>query len=123
MPVRTVVERGLKEKRSVAFALAWPGWNRGAATAELAVETLESYRECYRPIADLAGMAREFDAAGPLEVVVASAMSESLCSGSYARAVGKLVAGDLASAWDAIVLIGRQETSRPASRAATAAFA
>jgi len=29
----------------------------------------ESYRERYRPIADLAGMTREFAAAGPLEIV------------------------------------------------------
>jgi hypothetical protein len=69
MPVRTVVEHGPKDKRSVAFSLDWPGWNRGEKTAELALETLESYRARYRPIADLAGMAREFDAAGPLEVV------------------------------------------------------
>jgi hypothetical protein len=69
VPVRTVIERGPKEKRSVAFALDWPGWNRGAKSADLALETLESYRERYRPIADLAGMAREFDAAGPLEIV------------------------------------------------------
>ena len=69
MPVRTVIERGPKDKRSVAFGLDWPGWSRGAKTAELALETLESYRERYRPIADLAGMAREFDAAGPLEIV------------------------------------------------------
>jgi hypothetical protein len=69
MPVRTVIERGPKDKRSVAFSLDWPGWNRGAKSAELALETLESYRERYRPIAELAGMAREFDAAGPLEVV------------------------------------------------------
>jgi len=69
MPVRTVIERGPKGKRSVAFALDWPGWNRGAKSVDLATETLESYRERYRPIADLAGMAREFDAAGPLEIV------------------------------------------------------
>ena len=69
MPVRTVIERGPKGKRSVAFALDWPGWSRGAKTAELAAETLESYRVRYRPIAALAGMEREFDAAGPLEVV------------------------------------------------------
>jgi len=67
--VRTVIERGPKDKRSVAFSLDWPGWSRGAKTAELALETLEAYRERYRPIADLAGMARAFDAAGPLEVV------------------------------------------------------
>ena len=69
MPVRTVVEHGPKEKRSVAFSLDWPGWSRGAKTGELAVETLEAYRERYRPVASLAGMAREFAAAGPLEVV------------------------------------------------------
>ena len=69
MPVRTVIEHGPKDKRSVAFSLDWPGWNRGEKTAELALETLEAYRARYRPIADLAGMAREFDAAGPLEVV------------------------------------------------------
>jgi hypothetical protein len=69
MPVRTVIERGPKDKRSVAFSLDWPGWSRGAKTAELARETLESYRERYRPIAELAGMAREFDAAGPIEIV------------------------------------------------------
>ena len=69
MPIRTIIERGPKGKRSVAFALDWPGWNRGAKTPELALETLESYRQRYRPVADLAGMASEFDAAGPLEIV------------------------------------------------------
>jgi hypothetical protein len=69
MPVRTVIERGPKGKRSVAFSIDWPGWSRGAKTAELALEMLESYRERYRPVAGLAGMAREFDAAGPLEIV------------------------------------------------------
>jgi hypothetical protein len=69
MPVRTVIERGPKGKRSVAFSLDWPGWSRGAKSAELALETLESYRERYRPVAALAGMAGEFDAAGPLEIV------------------------------------------------------
>jgi hypothetical protein len=69
MPVRTVVERGTKGKRAVAFSLDWPGWSRGAKTPELAVETLEAYRERYRPVAQLAGLAREFDAAGPVEIV------------------------------------------------------
>jgi len=67
--VRTVVERGPKGKRSVAFGLDWPGWSRGGRSAELALETLESYRERYRPVAVLAGMVREFDAAGSLEIV------------------------------------------------------
>jgi hypothetical protein len=69
MPVRTVTEHGTKDKRSVAFSLDWPGWSRGAKTAGLALETLESYRERYRPVAFLAGMGAEFDAAGPLAVV------------------------------------------------------
>jgi hypothetical protein len=69
MPVRTVTEHGTKDKRSVAFALDWPGWSRGAKTAEDALATLEAYRARYRPVAELAGMATEFDAAGPLEIV------------------------------------------------------
>jgi hypothetical protein len=69
MPVRTVIEHGTKDKRSVAFSLDWPGWSRGARSAAVALETLESYRDRYRPIAVLAGMGPEFDAAGPLEVV------------------------------------------------------
>ena len=69
MPVRTVVERGPKGKRAAAFSLEWRGWSRGAKTPEGALETLESYRDRYRPIADLAGMLPEFDAAGSLEIV------------------------------------------------------
>jgi hypothetical protein len=68
MPVRTVVERGPKGKRTVAYAIEWPGWSRGAKTAELALDTLESYRPRYRPVADLAGMGGEFEAAGPLAI-------------------------------------------------------
>ena len=69
MSVRTVIERGPKAKRAVAFGLDWPGWSRGGKTPELALETLESYRDRYRVVAELAGMAAEFDAAGPLEIV------------------------------------------------------
>src|SRR3954468_23270865 len=69
MPPRFLVDRGPKGKRAVAFGVDWPGWSRGARSTELAVETLESYRERYRPVAGLAGMASEFDAAGPLEIV------------------------------------------------------
>lgn len=69
MPVRTVLERGPKGKKTVAFAVDWPGWSRGAKTPELAVELLESYRPRYRPVAVTAGMVKEFDASGPLAVV------------------------------------------------------
>jgi hypothetical protein len=69
MPVRTVIEHGTKDKRSVAFSLDWPGWNRGAKSAQAALETLEAYRPRYRKVAELAEMGPEFDASGPLEVV------------------------------------------------------
>lgn len=68
-PVRTVVERGPKGNKAVAFAVDWPGWARGAKTPELALELLESYRGRYRPVAVAAGLAEEFDAARPLQVV------------------------------------------------------
>ena len=68
MPVRTVLQRGPKGKKTAAFAVDWPGWSRGAKTPELALEVLESYRERYRPISVAVGMADEFDAAGPLKV-------------------------------------------------------
>jgi hypothetical protein len=69
MPVRTVIERGPKGKRAVAFSLDWLGWSRGAKTAELALETLEAYRARYRPVAAIAQLSSEFDAAGPIEIV------------------------------------------------------
>lgn len=69
MPVRTVVQQGPKGKKAVAFAVDWPGWSRGAKTADMAIEVLESYRERYRPIAVAAGLGKEFDATGPLQVV------------------------------------------------------
>lgn len=69
MPIRVVLERGPKDKKSVAFAVDWPGWSRGAKTADAAIETLEAYRERYRPVAVNAGLGKEFDGAGPLEVI------------------------------------------------------
>jgi hypothetical protein len=69
MPIRTVLERGPKAKRAVAFAVDWPGWSRGAKTTEEALETLESYRERYRPVAVGADLGHEFDGAGSLDIV------------------------------------------------------
>lgn len=68
MPVRTVLERGPKGKKVVVFAVDWPGWSRGAKTPEQGLEVLESYRDRYRPVAAAAGLARDFKAAGPLEI-------------------------------------------------------
>jgi hypothetical protein len=69
MSVRTVVQHGPKDKKVAAFAIDWPGWSRGAKTAPEAVELLEAYRNRYRPIARIAGLETEFDAAGGLEIV------------------------------------------------------
>ena len=69
MQTRTVVQHGPKDKKVAAFAIDWPGWSRGAKTGPGAVELLEAYRDRYRPVAGLAGLASEFDATGPLEIV------------------------------------------------------
>jgi hypothetical protein len=69
MSVRVIIERGTKGNRVVAFAVDWPGWSRGAKTADQAVETLESYRERYRPVTVAADMAEQFDAEGPFETI------------------------------------------------------
>jgi len=69
MPIRVVLERGPKAKKFAAFAVDWPGWSRGAKTADEALETLAAYRERYRPVAVLAGLGPELDDAGPLDVV------------------------------------------------------
>lgn len=69
MVVRTVIQRGPKEKKVAAFAFDWPGWSRGAKAPDAAVELLEAYRDRYRPIARIAGLKAEFDRAGPLKIV------------------------------------------------------
>jgi hypothetical protein len=69
MVVRTVIQRGPKEKKVAAFAIDWPGWSRGAKAPDAAVELLEAYRDRYRPIARIAGVEAEFDRAGALEIV------------------------------------------------------
>jgi hypothetical protein len=69
MSIRVVLERGPKAKKFVAFALDWPGWSRGAKTADVALETLATYRDRYRPVAERAGLGRAFDEAGSFDVV------------------------------------------------------
>jgi hypothetical protein len=68
MSIRTVIERGPKGKRCVAYALDWPGWSRGAKSPDEALETFEAYRARYRPVARHAGLGPELDAAGDLEI-------------------------------------------------------
>jgi hypothetical protein len=64
--VRMMIELGPKGKKSVAYAIDWPGWSRGRKTPDQAIEMLEAYRQRYRPIADIAGLGAEFDTAGSL---------------------------------------------------------
>jgi hypothetical protein len=68
-PVEVALELGPKGKKFVAYAPAWPGWSRGAKSEVEAIETLESYRERYRPVAERAGFGVEFAAAGEIDVV------------------------------------------------------
>ncbi len=67
--VRMMIELGPKGKKSVAHAIDWPGWSRGAKTPDKAIDVLEAYRSRYRRIAEIAGFGAEFDVAGPLSEV------------------------------------------------------
>jgi len=67
-PVRVLIEAG-KKKRQVAVAVDWPGWDRSGKTEEGALDALEPYRSRYAKVAELAGLGKEFHAAGALEVV------------------------------------------------------
>ena len=51
MPVRVVLEGGPKSKKFVAYAIDWPGWSRGAKTADEAFKTFAAYQDRYRLIA------------------------------------------------------------------------
>ena len=94
MPVRTVIEHGTKDKRSVAFSLDWPGWSRGAKSADLALETLESYRE----LTDTFLLLQEIR---EVRAVVITGAEGNFCSGGDVHdIIGRLVemkrAGDTA---------------------------
>ncbi len=67
--MRVVLEIGPKAKKVVAVAPDWPGLERGAKTAEAAIERLRSYLPRYARIAKLAGMDAEFAAVTTIDVV------------------------------------------------------
>ncbi len=58
--IRVMLEIGPKGKRIAAVAPDWPGLERGAKTAEAAVERLLSYVPRYAAVAKLAGMEAAF---------------------------------------------------------------
>ncbi|MBX6723041.1 MAG: hypothetical protein IRY92_07380 [Dactylosporangium sp.] len=66
--VRVMLEHG-KKKRVVACAFDWPGWDRSARINTDVLAVLEAYRSRYAKVAELAGYAAEFAAAGDLTVV------------------------------------------------------
>ena len=55
--LRVTLEIGPKGKKVVAVAPDWPGLERGAKTAESAIERLQSYLPRYAKVAKLVGMA------------------------------------------------------------------
>jgi hypothetical protein len=60
--LRVTLETGAKGKQVVAVAPDWPGLERGAKTAEAAIERVQAYLPRYAPVARLAGMDAEFAA-------------------------------------------------------------
>ena len=64
--VRVMVEQG--RKRVVACAFDWPGWDRSARSEAEALAVLAAYRPRFARVAELAGLGREFDAIGEMEV-------------------------------------------------------
>jgi hypothetical protein len=67
-PVRVMLEQG-SNKRVVACAFDWPGWDRSARIGADVLAVLAAYRPRYAKVADLAGFGAEFGATGDLEVV------------------------------------------------------
>ena len=67
--IRVALEIGPKGKRVVAVAPDWPGLERGAKTAEAAVDRLLSYLPRYAPVAKLAGVEGEYASLAAAEVV------------------------------------------------------
>ena len=66
---RVTLEIGPKGKKVVAVAPDWPGLERGAKTAEDAIERLRSYIPRYSQVAKLAGMGAELDAITNVDLV------------------------------------------------------
>lgn len=67
--LRITLETGPKGKKVAAIAPDWPGLERGAKTAEDAIEKLRSYLLRYAQVAKLAAMDAEFDAITDIDVV------------------------------------------------------
>ncbi|MDQ3696016.1 MAG: hypothetical protein M3464_20710 [Chloroflexota bacterium] len=67
--IRVMLEIGPRGKQVVAVAPDWPGLERGAKTAEAAIERLRSYLPRYATVAKRAGMEAAFAASTTVAVV------------------------------------------------------
>jgi hypothetical protein len=67
--LRVTLEIGPKGKKVAAVALDWPGLERGAKTAEAAIERLQTYLPRYAQVAKLAGMEAAFAAITAVDVI------------------------------------------------------
>ncbi|HEY7343646.1 MAG TPA: hypothetical protein VH591_22445 [Ktedonobacterales bacterium] len=67
--LRVTLEIGPRGKKVVAVAPDWPGLERGAKTAEAAIERVQSYLPRYAPVAKLAGMDAAFATITTVDVV------------------------------------------------------
>lgn len=67
-PIRVMLEHG-KKKRVVASAFDWPGWDRSTNLGGDVLAVLESYRQRFAKVAELAGYGDGFGRLGDLEVV------------------------------------------------------
>jgi hypothetical protein len=67
--IRVTLETGPKGKKVAVVAPDWPGLERGASTADAAIERLLTYVPRYANIAKLAGMETAFTALSGVDVV------------------------------------------------------
>jgi hypothetical protein len=66
-PIRVMIEQG--NKKAVASAFDWPGWDRGGKSEDEALAVLTAYRPRYAKVAELAACGAAFRATGKLKVV------------------------------------------------------
>jgi len=67
--LRVLIEEPTRDKRWVAVAADWPGFERGGRSEAEAIEKLGRYVARYRPVAERAGLASDLDAQTDLEVI------------------------------------------------------
>src|SRR5690348_14959751 len=66
-PIRVMIEQG--NKKAVASAFDWPGWDRGGKSEDEALAVLATYRPRYAKVAELAACGEAFRTTGKLKIV------------------------------------------------------